>query len=258
MRQPYVGITGFTFAKQVDFILQDVPREEFGFYQLMAGILVSSKTLRGQSNRHPERFPKIGDVHSIIFPDPHVLWLIHFHAEDTRNLDAELGETLLHASPHCHGVQLNVAWPDVFSVDRLWSSLVPTRKQARIVLQIGQKAMDQASNLPAEIARRVCVYASMGIITDVLIDPSGGTGKLFDLDAAMQILLAIDERCPTLNLGIAGGLSAETLHQLDTLVPLFPGLNIDAEGKLRDSQDVLQCGEAATYLRAGLKKLRSK
>ena len=258
-RKPYVGVTGFMSQKEVHSVLDAIPPMQFANYLLMAGILVGSKTLRGEPNRHPGRFPKMEQMQDILFPDPRVLWLIHFHTEQRPMLLGELKEVMLRAGLHCNGVQLNIAWPEPLLVQEYWEWLSGRQPDPRVVLQVGSRAMNQASNDPLEIAQRVGVYSHTRTITDVLIDPSGGAGQPFNPIEAAKYLQAIHEECPELGLGIAGGLSTTTLGLLDPLISVFSQLNIDAEGKLRNQEnDGLNMAQTVGYVSLALGMLQKQ
>lgn len=257
VRKPYIGVTGFMSQQEVHFLREHVPPEPWGGYDLMAGILVGSKTLRGEPNRHPGRFPKIEQVRHILYQDPHVLWLIHFHTEKPEALQWELCEVIERAGECCNGIQLNVVWPDPQVVENYWQFLSARSQNPRIVLQVGGRALRQTGNDPQEVARRVCTYWETGSITDVLIDPSGGLGLAFDPSVATAYLSVLKEQCPGLGLGIAGGLSASSLHLIEPLIPCFPRLNIDAEGRLRNAtDDSLNLAETIAYVSSALRMLQ--
>ena len=57
---------------------------------------------------------------------------------------------------------------------------------------------------------------------------------------------------PDLGLVVAGGLHAGNIDELlSPLLPRWANVSIDAEGRLRDADDVLDLGAAVSYLRAG-------
>ena len=65
------------------------------------------------------------------------------------------------------------------------------------------------------------------------------------------------QAAPDLGLVVAGGLCAENIEEL--LTPLLPGwahVSIDAEGRLRDEEDVLDVGAAQAYLEAAVQLLK--
>jgi hypothetical protein len=84
-----------------------------------------------------------------------------------------------------------------------------------------------------------------------LFDLSGGLGTALNAEAGLPVLRAVRERHPELGLGIAGGLSAETMHLIDVVAQEFPDVNIDAEGKIRDNADApLNLTMTTAYIQA--------
>lgn len=121
-----------------------------------------------------------------------------------------------------------------------------------IILQCGAGAIAEASHSPYELAWQVAGYADL--IDYVLIDPSGGKGLLFDVHFAHDCLAALTETVPSIGVGIAGGLSAQTLQQIWALTLLWGGcFSIDAEGQLRDDKDKLDVTKAIEYVAAAHK-----
>ena len=69
-------------------------------------------------------------------------------------------------------------------------------------------------------------------------------------------LAAIAEAAPRIGLVVAGGLCADNLDALlSPLLPEWAGVSIDAEGRLRNSDDRLDVGAASAYLTEALKLL---
>ena len=98
------------------------------------------------------------------------------------------------------------------------------------------------------IALRAAKYCD--VVTDILVDASGGHSK--DIDpffAAAMVRTIRAEVGPTVGIGIAGGLCAETLPTVAALV-VDHDLSIDAEGRLRNDRDELDLDKARAYLNA--------
>ena len=78
------------------------------------------------------------------------------------------------------------------------------------------------------------------IVTDWLIDRSGGTGDDTELDLSLQLIREIHNIDSNLSLGIAGGLDPnnvnDTVNRITSLLG-HTNFNIDAEGKLRNPED---------------------
>jgi hypothetical protein len=134
---------------------------------------------------------------------PKTLNLIHYATYDRPNLSDQLKKLVEVGGPFLNGFQLNVCWPNPFDLEEI------AQYKLRIVLQVGAKALEQSSS-PGSFREILGAYD--GLITDVLIDPSGGLGKPFDVELAHSRLAIIREYFPKLGFGVGGGLSAETIE----------------------------------------------
>lgn len=241
---PYIGITGFMSVLEVARVLDEVPPNTDR--RLMVGVLASSKTLAGGTDKYPGRYPPRQFINPVFMDDPRALNLIHYATDDKSTLSTQLGLLLDIGGELLQGFQLNVAWPDP-------KQLESTRKRgAAFVLQVGGRALELVDRDPAKLSARVAEY--VGLIDHVLLDPSGGRGQPFDPDAARIFLTELAGRFPNLGLGVAGGLSAQMLHLVEPLVRQFPELNIDAEGRLREaSDDHLSLDLAREYVAAAFR-----
>lgn len=215
--------------------------------KLMVGVLVSHTTLRGQENRYPNRYPKTGNISEIFLPLERVaLNLIHYHTNETESLSIHLQRIVKASGPNIHGVQLNIAWP---SLRELWKFHEATDWKKRIVLQVGSRAMEAVDNDPVKLADMIGKYVEPQTIDDVLIDPSGGNGLPFDTEKALEFLRELKSRNFDINLGVAGGLGPDSMKHLEPLLDEFPDVNIDAEGRLRDTEsDDLDIVKMTAYL----------
>lgn len=248
--KPYIGITGFMRRDEVDSVFppgSGVPTHDF-----MVGVLASSKTLRGETNKWPGRYPPVGNISDIFSDREDVLNLIHYSTDDVGNLFDQLGHLAYCGGPNLHGFQLNVSWPDPGVIDayRSWN------RRHRIVLQIGRRALEDVNNKSAELAERLHPY--LFAIDAVLIDPSGGLGKPLIPARARSYLNRIRTKQAWVGIGVAGGLSPTTLHLVESLFGDFPALSIDAEGRLRDADDNLDIELAREYAAKAVRMLRAR
>jgi hypothetical protein len=249
---PYVGVTGLRHLLEVIRALSLVPEQSKR--RLMVGVLMSSKTLAGQANKWPGRYPKKEAVAGIFVNDPRALNLVHYSTDEPDTLCDQLEAVAAIAGPNLDGFQLNVAWPPI-------SQIIEYRLRHPdhfIVLQIGGRAMSSLGNQPQQVAERVNFYEAD--IDAVLVDGSGGAGHpITQFDE--NFLRAIQQHCNThLGLGIAGGLGPNTLHSLNALIRDFPDLSIDAEGRLRTPmpEDVLSWNYVRPYLEDAFPLLEGK
>lgn len=223
MCKPYIGVTGFMSAGEVRSVLRnDLPLGR----DLMVGVLSSYKMLTGRGAKFPGRYPEPEKIRDIFVSHPRAVNLIHYATDDRPTLPHQLERLIKLGGPHLHGFQLNMAWPEPNHLEYVASHV------QRIVLQLGARAIEVGGS-PREVSERLKAYH--GLITDVLLDPSGGRGELIDLKYALNYLQCICPDHPHLGIGIAGGLSPETLVHIVPLMKEFPNLSTDVEGRVRET-----------------------
>jgi len=248
MNIPYIGVTGFMSRNEVKQALLVVPKNSK--HKLAVGVLMSSKTLAGMQNKWPGRYPKRDDVPTIFFSDSRAINIIHYNTDNPETICKQLMEITLRYDQFFDGFQLNVAWPSVdelrFYRDPHFSRCLSS-KNKHLILQIGAQAMEQVPDLQ-EFVERLEKYTS--VVDSILVDQSAGKGKSLDPAKGGEILRMVSKHS-SLGLGIAGGLNAQTLDVLKSLIRRFPNLSIDAEGRLRTSQpeDALDMEKTHAYLR---------
>ena len=253
MMTPYIGITGFTTPAEVAGVVAALPPATKRL--LMCGVLLSNALLSGESSDAPNRCPPPDAIAGIFSDDPRCLNLVHYRPQPGANLADALARAHEVGGPNCHGVQINATrgapWPAL-------AALIEYRQRSqpqRIVLQAGREAMASVDGNPTRLAQRCAEYA--GIVTDVLVDASEGLGRPLDAAASARYLAAIADAAPDLGLVVAGGLCAENVGELlSPLLPRWGGVSIDAEGRLRDADDVLDVGATGAYLRAAMELLK--
>lgn len=237
--KPYIGIAGFMNRYEVDsvakFILpHDIP--------LMVGVLVSRRSLRNEPTRHPRRYPCPADIASICGGRAGVTNLVHYYTGRPNELLGDLLKLDEIAGEHCHGFQLNVAWPPPKILEK-YRRKYPGKI---LVLQCGAKALGEAGDHPPDVAKKVKEYD--GLIDHVLIDQSGGQGKPFHHYFAAWCFSEIRGQMKV-GLGVAGGLNAENLDSsLRPLIARFGStFSVDVESGVRDRYGDLDIAEAAQY-----------
>jgi hypothetical protein len=238
---PYIGITGFMTACEVSNILGSVPEKSDRL--VMIGVLVSLKTMQGIKNKFPNRYPEMEDIAEIFQDHTSALNLIHYSTDEKENLLEQMIKLTEIGGSNLNGFQLNVVWPKV-EIIRDYRRIYPEKQ---IVLQVGNHALEQINHSPQKASIKIAEYE--GLIEYVLLDTSGGYGKQFNTEIMSNYMRFLKENNPTVGLGVAGGLSYETLHILEPIVKEFPDLNIDAEGRLRDGEDRLNINLAKEYLK---------
>jgi len=240
---PYIGVTGFTSRDQVLQALTAVSRETA--YRLMVGVLMSSKTLAGQMDKRPGRYPKKEAVANIFVDDPRALNLIHYDTDNPYMLFSGVRQIVELAGPPLDGFQFNVTWPAPWQIKAIHEAY----PDMYLVLQIGSHAMKASIRGESMERFKAAVGWYAPFIDAVLIDPSGGLGKLFERAGVIEHLRAA-RSFPGLGVGIAGGLGPQTAHVVEPLVQEFPELSIDAEGLLRtpEPEDALDMRAVEGYI----------
>jgi len=240
MRTPYIGITGFMSHGEVTEVFSAFPVQPE--YSLMVGVLASQKTLQGRTNKWPNRYPKVEEISSIFPLNLRALNLIHYNTKELDTLYDQLVKMTELGGPHFDGFQLNIAWPEPDILHRYRQDF----QLSTIVLQMGAKALAMVDHFPELLADRVTAEYR-GLIDYVLIDPSGGLGKPFDPEDVGRYIKALKEKETGIGLGAAGGLSPGTIDLIRPLAANFPGISIDAEGRLRDSDDHMDLDVTKEY-----------
>lgn len=248
MTVPYIGITGIMNRSQVISIgagaLSLMYRSD---RQIMIGVLVSSKTLSGQSNKHPHLYPSVKNLPEIFVSDPRFLNLIHYNTDNSLLLRDELSKIirLFKDGNGLNGFQLNVPWPSISHLEDIKNAF----PKLKIVLQIGPEAFKQACYSPKRVMEMAGDY--LPFVDYFLLDASSGFGKPLHA-ATLQPYLRELSAFSTIGLGIAGGLGPNVLHLAEPLIKEFPGLSIDAQSGLQKDY-ALSVARAVEYIRQSLK-----
>jgi hypothetical protein len=260
-----IGVTGFMSVEELktaqDLFIRLFEQHEAAHEKenseprLMAGILVSSKTIEGIPDRYPGRYPKPQKLTDLFLEANS--WntrnLAHYNTDTPENLVEECEQVMEVVGPSLDGFQLNIRWPDPVLVKEL------RRRHPRlhILLQVGGGALSHfARGREGAFSRydtegfmaKVLEYG--GSLNEILLDPSGGRGEALQaghLTPLVRELMKVEG----LGIGVAGGLSGETMGLVSELVPVCSYLSIDAEGRLRNSEDdSLNLERVEVYLKA--------
>jgi hypothetical protein len=247
----YVGITGLTSPAQVLEIQSMLDRVKWpDECKFMNGILVSRKTLRGLEPDNPAQYRPLSEIPDLLPSDPRFFNVIHFNSRDPRLLK-QLDE-VLEISDKIHAIQLNIHWPnDAELVD--W---VAQGSGVKLILQISRRAFDSIGASPTDLLE--CLNNYRGIASYVLFDPSGGTGAPYDRREAEEVLKALVDSSLPMRWGVAGGLSAERIYGLKSLLEIYPGLCWDAQSRLRSGcpGDMLDTEKCYGFLASSAALLR--
>ena len=251
---PYVGVTGFTSMGEVNDVLKHMPKAPERL--LMCGVLLSNTLLAGGTRDKNGRYPPPEKIAAIFSRDSRCLNLIHY----CPRMDADLAKSLVRASevagPRGHGLQINAApsrpWPDPQAIAAYRHRSNPER----VVLQIGREAIASTGHDPIDVARHCADYSN--VVTDLLLDTSGGLGRPLDPATVAPYLETIADAAPQLGIVIAGGLRADNVAALlEPLARRWPGVSVDAESRLRDQNDQLMTDAAGNYVAETLRTLQN-
>ncbi|NDE68311.1 hypothetical protein EB052_01755 [bacterium] len=199
------------------------------------------------------RYPDVDTIAGLFSPDENALNLVHFFSGRPGTLfeDMLLADEI--GGAHCHGFQLNIAWPDPDAI-RAWRDDRESRGRTSscIILQCGRDALAAIGHDPRSLVGRLRRYE--GIVDYVILDESDGSGSPLDPSSMKRYLTALYASDLSMGYVVAGGLSAETIPQLLTpLIEEFPELSVDAEGTLRSPADVLDTRLMQKYIHAANK-----
>lgn len=266
---PYVGITGFMHLREV-VVCNNAFREATAVaaehvaknLKFMVGVLVSSKTLAGGTNRWPNRYPPMARIPEIISMkhEEHLLHTIHYNTDDAGTIDEQVDQVMAIAPKSIDAIQLNIRWVSPVKMQRV------RRKypDLRIILQIGSGALADVDE-PGEIFLGEALRAYEGVADDFLVDPSGGKGEPLNVWRTFACI-ADDEIPQSMQPNIAGGFNGDNVFEARGLMRrLRRPVGIDAEGRLRtrlrtpmtgpedaDGGDHLDLVEATYYLQKGV------
>ena len=152
-----------------------------------------------------------------------------------------------------HAVQLDLIWPTCYKIlEFRWH-----HPEIKIILQVGAKAFEAIDHNQDWLVSRLKNYGPA--IDYVLLDKSGGRGLGMDVEGLRPYLRAIRDAGLTIGLAVAGGLGPDTMHLVEPLIPEFPDLSWDAQGKLRPSgnaMDSIDWNMAGEYVKKASKILK--
>ncbi len=223
--------------------------------KLMVGLLVSSKTLAGNTNRWTDRYPPVRQIEELTsIGGEHLLHTIHYNTDDQATIDEQIDE-VMKLSKGIDAIQLNIKWVSPVKLQRIRRRY----PDLRIILQIGAGALAEVDE-PDDIHLGDALNSYGTSIDDFLVDPSAGEGKPLDIWRAFACIA--DHEIPVhIQPGVAGGRYSGNLHELRGLMRrLKRPVNVDAERLLRTSTEGgghLIIDEAVSFTRNGVALISS-
>jgi hypothetical protein len=261
---PYIGVTGYTNPNQAAEVHENV-KHLFGDRTLMDGYLMRAdqfdRRWEGDDVERPSlyqtRFLSIADAEQVFDGSGHgTLRMIHLCPEVPNGLDEQFALFVERLGTGVDGFQINwLDHPDPaelasFKAEQDQSRRVRDLAALVIVLQLHPNVLAERGD-PSALVDYVAEYVEADAVTDVLYDPSGGKGREFDTNTAIDALDRLHRSFPTLQFGVAGGLSADNV--VEKVGPVWrhhPDVSIDVEGRVRDQQtDALNLDEVKRYVR---------
>ncbi|MCR4306208.1 MAG: hypothetical protein NUV73_03945 [Candidatus Daviesbacteria bacterium] len=239
--KPYIGVTGITNATEATAVTQTFVEEGLTDLQSkhrgMVGILVSEKSLNPHT-KEKVKYPTLNQIQQIFeITRGKAFNTLHYHTYQESHLAEQLKKLLdqfgFYSNQLCDGIQLNLRWPPVDEVEKTKAAF----PDLRIILQIGPKILGPevlAEKSPQEIISNLAPYVPL--IDYALIDPSGGQGKVFQINTIAPIHNRIKNIYPDLPLGFAGGFNTRNIRTRLWILAQTVGtidFSIDAEGGLR-------------------------
>lgn len=235
----YIGFEGLGCRTEANALLASLPAR--AVRMLMIGVNGNARTLEGRGSHRPPRTPKTEDIADVFSDDPRALNLIAYATDQPATLGEQLIRMAAYGGPHFHGFQLKMCWPDPREIERFSAR----RPHDRIVLRVGPRALSEVSSHPDRLAARLEEYA--GVITDVLLDPTGGHERLFHAARVVDQLGAILDTNRNIGLGLVARLED---HAIDRLKPIFaeiPTLSLMAEDRLDAPKPALDLEAAQAF-----------
>lgn len=231
--KPSIGVTGVVTMDDVRAIAECV-RMLPPTHRLMAGVLVSAKTLNGEPTEN-RRYPKFGAVEELLRAlDAVGAWpVVHFNTRAQLQEQLErLGATLLSMK----GLQLNVSRPDPAVVE----GFLMQRPDVEFILQVNRSVVPVGATItPRDVFEYIRPYA--GLAKHALLDLSGGEGREMSAGLAADVLN--DWPWPGIVPSFAGGLGPDAGPLLAELASKVRdprrllGCSFDAESRLRVAID---------------------
>jgi len=237
--KPYIGITGVVTPGDVATIRACVPLVPPS-HRLMAGILVSAKTLVGGATTS-RRYPDASRVESLLAAcaDAGAWPVVHYNSRAEEGVFGVELAMLRERFPSMRGLQLNVTNPQPFPVE----AFARQNRGVELILQVNRAAMPSLASTRAGdtydrhcarclVADEVSAYAARYYgVAHLLLDASAGEGVPLDHDLAGTVIGRNGDewRDRGRRVGIAGRLGPDSA---DALASVAMALKVAAANRV--------------------------
>lgn len=234
----YIGVTGVANISDVFVTTSNFRNAGInmqGDHIPMIGFLVTPKTIYEippKSGKIPhQRYPPISSLRKMMeYSKGDALNMIHFSTKEADCFSKEIKYLFeldnIYNDNLCRALQLNIKFPKESELETILNKF----PDMSIVLQLPREILSEEKNILAVLEN----YSSL--VQGMLIDPSGGRGREFDVDSATRIYQQIKEKCPGLIVGFAGGLNGTNVGEKIISFRKQIGsedFSLDAEGGIR-------------------------
>lgn len=249
---PYVGIAGVKTLQDVE-VVRRCARVPAGSARLMAGVLVSRASLRGEPVTNP-RYPSWAAARELLWSLNDFAWpAVHYNSRsEPATLRGELLQVLRDLPPD-GALQLNIVRPD----PDLFEELAARFPGVEFVLQVNGASLPRHP-APVDVAEYTHRYPRA---RHALLDLSGGRGRTLDYGFTTSVLRGWPLTGPVP--AVAGGLGPECGPLLRELLAharthALVGFSVDAESRLRTPDDQqLDPDKCEAYVRVAVDAMGS-
>jgi hypothetical protein len=232
-RQPFIGITGISSEKEVEWLFEiQKLLEECRNHTINTGVLISEETFNGNPSKI-QRYPEIEIAYQILkLLSSSFRTVIHYNSRSERPLHEQVQELFergdIYAKGICHYMQLNIAKPDHAELTKINKNFPELQTIIQVPLWL------EKYRSPEVLSEFIREYSSC--VSYFILDPSGGRGTEMEEEHKHLFQYLAEKAFSPEIFVFAGGLSGKnvfsTISQIQTTFPqkIF---SIDAEGKLR-------------------------
>ena len=264
---PYISISGITTPDEVKLVTNSFKEAGYGinsYHQPTIGILICEKSLADRETSAGLRYPALRDLEYILMQSHNKInssLALTFRDSDSL---FDTTKKLFNSFPIgilCKRIQFNVVWPHYLPNHLRQLQKIKERYHViDILLRFGKEAMETGENTNLNsITNHILNYKD--IVSGIVIDPSGGKGKLFDLEKAHTLKKNLNHSCKYINLCLAGGLKPSNIKNVlhdfihstaeeDFSIDALSGIRSQPHGKKATEygEDILDISKTKEFL----------